>query len=496
MKNILKKGVLGLMLAGSLTSCDKDFLETTPTDQIATADVFTTTKNAWAAVNGIHRLMYSQIFSTQSQGGQSGNMLYMEALGDDFVFPTASNSWFLGTYRWIDHRNPSSDNNKYNYGFYYVLIRNANMIIANVDKTEGSDADKKAIKAEALTYRAWAYFQMVQLFGERYAAGAANSSLSVPLVLEPKSEATPRSTVAQVYAQINTDINEAISLFDGYSRPNKSHFNINVAKGIKARIALAQQDYATAAQFAKEARTGYTLMSNAQYLSGFNNYENPEWMWGSRIISDQTNYFYSFFAYMAINYNSTAIRSAPKLINSALYNKIATTDIRKQLWDPTGKNTVDFPLPASNFQRFAYHSRKFRVADPSMSIGDVPYMRAAEMYLIEAEALARAGNNAGAADALYPLAVNRDPQYVKSTKTGADLINEIMIQRRAELWGEGFRFYDLKRTNSPLDRNGGNHNASYNNGVFNVPANDIRWQFLIPQDEINNSNGVVTQNPQ
>ncbi|PMD90674.1 hypothetical protein BWI97_22045, partial [Siphonobacter sp. BAB-5405] len=65
-----------------------------------------------------------------------------------------------------------------------------------------------------------------------------------------------------------------------------------------------------------------------------------------------------------------------------------------------------------------------------------------------------------------------------------------------ELWGEGFRFYDLKRTNAPLNRNGGNHNAAYNNGVFEVPAGDIRWQFLIPQDEINNSNGVVVQNPQ
>jgi hypothetical protein len=203
-------------------------------------------------------------------------------------------------------------------------------------------------------------------------------------------------------------------------------------------------------------------------------------MWASRIVADQTNYFYSFFAYMSNNYSSTAIRSTPKVMFSALYNKITDTDIRKKLWDPTGKNTVDFPLPASTFNRYAYHPKKFRVADVNLSIG----------------ALARSGNNSAAAEALYPLAVNRDPSYVKSTKTGDALIEEIMTQRRVELWGEGFRFYDLKRTNAALNRNGGNHNAAYTNGVMDVPAGDKRWVFLIPQDEINNTNGVVVQNPQ
>jgi len=139
-------------------------------------------------------------------------------------------------------------------------------------------------------------------------------------------------------------------------------------------------------------------------------------------------------------------------------------------------------------------SRKFRVADATLSIGDVPYMRAAEMYLIEAEAEARRGQDGLAAKALYTLAVNRNPSYTISTKTGTALINEIMDQRRIELWGEGFRFYDLKRTNSTLDRTGANHNVSYAN-IITMPAGDKQWQFLIPQDEINIGNGTVIQNP-
>lgn len=495
MKKIYKYGVLGMIFTMTLSSCEKEFLQTTPTTSVATAEAFKTTKNAMAALNGIHRIMFSQIFGVQAQGGQSGNMLYMNVLGEDVVFMTTSSSWFRSEYQWITHRNPTSSIVYYNYMFYYVIIGNANMIIANIDNAEGPQAEKDAIKAEALTYRAWAHYQAVQLYGERFVKGAANNGLGIPLVTAPTTEPLPRNTVAEVYAQVNKDLDDAISLFTGYKRSTKSHFNIDVAKGIKARVALTQQDWTNAAKYAREARTGYTLMSNTEYLGGFNNYDNKEWMWGSRILAEETAYFYSFFANFS-NYNSTINRTSPKLIFSVLYDQISATDIRKQLWDPTGKDAVNFPLPGSNYVRAKYQSKKFRVADPIHSGGDVPYMRAAEMYLIEAEAEARAGNNTAAAAALYPLAVNRDPSYTLSTKTGQALIDEIMIQRRVELWGEGFRFYDLKRTNSPLDRNGGNHNASYTNGVMDVPAGDKRWQFLIPEDEIRNTNGIVVQNAQ
>lgn len=494
MKKIFNKIVIALALTVMVTSCKKEYLETLPTSAVSTTTAFSTTTNAWGALNGIHRLMYSQIFGTQAQGGQSGNMLYMDIMGEDMVFNTASSTWLLNEYKWISHRSATSTMLYYNYTFYYVIIGNANMIIANIDAASGSDADKKIIKGQALAYRAWAYFQMVQLFGERYVAGAANNSLAVPLVLAPSTVALPRNTVAQVYTQINADLDLAIANLTGYTRANKSHLNINVAKGIKARVALAQQNWPDAIKFAQEARSGFALMTNTQYLAGFNDYTNSEWLWASKIQSDQTNYFYSFFAYMSANYNSTVIRTSPKSINSTLYNAITTTDVRKGLWDPTGTNTA-FPIPVSTASRYKYMSRKFRVADVSLSIGDVPYMRAAELYLIEAEAQARNNNFPAAAAALYTLAVNRDPSYVLSTKTGTALIDEIMTQRRIELWGEGFRFYDLKRTDSPLNRTGANHNATYAN-ILNVPAGDKTWQFLIPQDEINNGNGVVTQNAQ
>ena len=497
--NNIKKWVLAsATLIIVLSGCKKNYLDTAPTNAVSTSDVFKTTDNAWAALNGMHRMMYEQYYGSQALGGQSGNMIGMDVLGEDLVMSGQSNGWWITEYKWLAHTNANNATMVYfNYLFYFTFVSNANLIIANIDNATGPDEDKKTIKGQALAYRAWAYFQMVQLFGKRYVSGTDNSNLGVPLVLEPQTTATPRNTVEEVYTQINKDLDDAITNLTGApARADASNINLAVAQGIKARVALAQQDYSTAAQYAVAARTGLSLMSNAQYMSGFNDFTNPEWMWGLHQEADQTTYFYSFAAYMSINYNSTNNRTNPKCINSLLYSKISSTDIRKKLWDSTGADPVFVALrpTQSGTIMYPYISRKFLCAGgDASSISDVPFMRVAEMYLIEAEAEERLGQDADAAKALYTLAVNRDPSYTLSTKTGAALLDEILTQRRVELWGEGFRFYDLKRMNLPLDRNGANHNVSLA-AIYDVPAGDPRWQFMIPQNEINNSGGVVVQN--
>ena len=73
------------------------------------------------------------------------------------------------------------------------------------------------------------------------------------------------------------------------------------------------------------------------------------------------------------------------------------------------------------------------------------------------------------------------------------LLDEILLHRRIELWGEGHRFLDLKRTNAPLNRNGANHIASVVL-LYDVAPGDVRWEFLIPRREIN-SNTAIVQNP-
>lgn len=488
-----------VVLLLSAGACKKDYLLTKPTDQVEYADVFSTTVNAMAALNGIHRSLYIQ-YAAQEQGGQGSVNLNIDYMGDDIVNSISTTAY--GTYKWINHRSASNAANSFVYTFYYRIIANANLIIDNIDKVSGTDADKKLIKAEALTYRAWAHFVLVQVFGKRYDAAGNNTQAGVPIMATSVIDATPgkpRSSVEAVYTQINGDIDAAIASFTGATaRPNKSHFNVNVAKGIKARIALTQGKWAIAAQNALEARTGLTLMSNADYLAGFNSINNTEWMWGSMQQEDQTTYFYSFFAYMG-TFNSTANRTNPKRVNSVLYNKLAATDVRKSLWDPTGTNTA-FVVPAGGI-RSTYMQRKFTNAG-STSVGDVVNMRVGEMFLIEAEARAHLGaegsvtETANAQTVLFTLARNRNPSYVLSVNTGAALLEEIYVQRRAELWGEGFRFFDLKRLNLPVDRTGGQATIAIA-GVLSVPAGGPEWQWAIPQAEIdaNPAIGPGGQNP-
>ncbi len=480
-----------LFLAFTQTGCQKDYLQLNPPSSQTPENIFATTKNAYAAINGIHRTMYVQWYSNQATGGYSGNMLYTDVMTEDFVMTAQANGWFVAEYRWLSHRNEASSQVRFHYGFYYTVIANANVILANIDNAVGPQDDIDNIKGQAYAYRAWAYFNLVQLFGERFEKGAANNSLGMALVLEPKSGALPRNTVAETYAQVNSDINEAIRLLEGKTRPAISHINVKVAKGIKARIALAQQEWATAAQMANEARQGFTLMNHELMMAGFSNVNNPEWIWGFRHRDDHPTYFYSFYAYLG-DFSSTNTRGNPKAIFSPLYDRITDTDIRKKWWDPTGSNP-EFPLVAGGTRR-PYMTRKFLLANPGNSNGDLVMMRAAEMYLIEAEALARAGNEEGAKDVLFTLAKSRDPEYTRSTNSGAELIDEILFQRRVELWAEGFRFLDLKRLNQPLDRRGGNHDNSLAQKM-QEPAGTKEWVFLIPRAELEYTLGVVVQNP-
>jgi starch-binding outer membrane protein, SusD/RagB family len=488
---------LPILLTGMvvmLSACKKEWLDTYSTTAVSDVDATKTTQNAWAALNGIHRVMYVQYDGIQGAAGEGSINIFRDLMGEDIVYPLANGSTgLIGWLRWQTPRNVNDGFLRFSYRFYYRLISNANVLIAGIDAAEGPEVDKRYIKGQALAYRAWSHFQLVQLWGERYKAGETNSQLGVPLMLESTLVGQPRATVEEVYAAINKDLDEAQTLLAGYVRGGtaaKSNFNVNVVRGIKARVALTQGKWADAATNAVAARQGFTLMSNAQYLQGFNSTTNPEWMWGSTQISDHNTFFYSYFAYMSANFNSTVLRTQPRAINANLWNSIPDTDNRKKCWDRTGANV---PIPPGG-ARVPYQNMKYLANSSSLSIGDIVYMRTAEMYLIEAEALARQGQFGPAQDALFTLVKNRDAAYVKSTSTGQTLIDEILWNRRVEFWGEGFRFTDLKRLNLPMDRTGIPNHLIALIQVQTVPAGDKQWQFVFPQDEMN-QNSAMVQNP-
>jgi len=503
-KIILFSGVLATLV---VSSCQKDYLETKPTDQVDNSAIFTTTSNANVALNGIYSYMFTRTTTTtsnaQGKPGVPGILLGIDFMGEDLH--QANATWFTSTGEgnYLSPRTDNAASNLYYYRTFYRMIGNANYIIDNIDNAVGAASEKARIKAEALTIRAYSYSYLVQFYGTRYnAAAKPNTQLAVPLLLKSSDTRMPRVSVEEIYAAIIADLDAAISL-NATTKVNKSHADVWVAKGLRARVALTMQDYPTAITYAKQVIDGgaYPLMSQAAYQTGFNDAPNlSEVMWACMPNTEQGDTFGSFFGQIGYNANTSYERGTPKMINSNLYAQLSTTDVRSKMWEPN-PTTTNFPLPLSTFVRRPYMSRKFATkSNDGPSLGDVPLMRSAEMYLILAEAYASSAvpQTALAQAALFSLVKARDLNAVISTNTGAALLNEIWINRRVELWGEGFRYLDLKRLNQPLDRTAANVPnfvpASVAN-VLSIPAGDPRFLFLIPRDEMNANPNIGPQNP-
>tara|TARA_R110001599_G_scaffold107142_1_gene269273 strand:+ start:28614 stop:30113 length:1500 start_codon:yes stop_codon:yes gene_type:complete len=496
MKYISKIIILFIVLAAS--SCNEDFLDTFPTDQLGADQVLGTISNQRAALEGIHRHMYGVGGSQDERSGFGNMMINYDFLGQDVVNPQRGSGWFIAVHQWLEHRDNGSSLVEHTYDYFYSMIANANNIINSIDGVEGDANEKNNIKGQAYFYRAFAHFNMVQLYGSRYKAGQANDQLGIVINLDDLTnlgEAKSRSTVEQVYAQIGADLTAALQSLNAssVSFSDKSQISVNVVNGLLARVALTKGEWANAITFAQAARAGHSLTSSAQIQEGFNNSGATGWIWSSQVIPDQGTYFASFFAYMSYNYSSSHIRNDPKCINADLYDLISSTDVRKGFWKVTAAEQAAVSIP-SNFRKAPYMNTKFE-ALPSGTIGDgdVVLMRTAEMILIEAEANARLGvaNEVAARTALFSLVSKRDPNALISVNTGQALLDEILVQRRIELWGEGFNFLDLKRLNLPLKRSTRGSFSLTQARITDMPAGDLQWQFFFPISAININPNLV-----
>ena len=230
-------------------------------------------------------------------------------------------------------------------------------------------------------------------------------------------------------------------------------------------------------------------MSGSELYCGFANItsDTKEAMYAAMTPNDKTVYFYSYYAYMSWNFSSTAIRQGVKCINAETYDTMSETDLRRAWWDPTGEAAV----PAKNFIKNKYQNRKFTARSSADAVGDVAFMRLAEMYLTQAEALARAGKTTEAQEVFTKFQITRDPSYKSKGNSGDALAEEIMNSRRIELWGEGFRFYDLKRLNLPIKR-GSNFDIAF--CTFLEKDKDAQgWIWEIPKIETD-YNPLCTKN--
>lgn len=500
----LNKYIIAIVVVSIFASCKKEYLNTAPTNSTAPNVVFGTTANAALAVNGLAKLMTQQKISSQGFNGEGTiKMWYGNYAGNNFGvnLPGWSSVINLEYYG-----NPISSYTYYPWFYYYSIIGNANTIINRVDAAEGPEADKQYIKAQALTFRAYAYTMLAQLYGDRWANSNNGATAAVVLRTDESTGDLPLSTLGQTYELIYNDLNTAISLFtsSGKTRSATQFYltDINVAYATYARAALNKQDYSVAETYANKARQNFPLMTVGQYKSGFNT-SNSEWIWGSYGATDETLYFYSFHAYIAYNGTGSNVTSYPKYMSKVLYNKIPSTDIRKALFlDPktfaynatTGEGSTAltnyaksmYPTMASGARSYPYMQFKFSATDLP-GVGNLNHFRSSEMILIEAEAKYYQNKPATEIQSLLNSLTKtslRDPSY-NCTATGTALLDEIKTYRAIELWGEGFDFFDLKRWGDKIERksyaDGGNFVSPLNATI--QPTDRNNWKIVTPARE-------------
>ena len=293
-KNVM---ILGLGCLLGFTSCSDSWLNTDSTQTAGGDVIFSTTDNAKLVINGICRTMVQQhaYYGQNFNGEGTMKLLYGEYPGQDFNFPYMAPGWSpLMNNQSTITQSSSSIYDSYPWYYYYLIIGNANAVINRIDKAEGSQEEKDFLKAEALTFRAYSFFRLAELYCEPWARSNDGATDGVVLRIKEVAEAGEEtdlklSTLAETYKQVYDDLDEALRLYEvsGLTRDdiywdatsNISFPDAPVAHAIYARAALTRQDYAVAKEHAALARANFPLMDTNTYYSGFCT-PSSEWIWG------------------------------------------------------------------------------------------------------------------------------------------------------------------------------------------------------------------------
>ena len=432
--------------------------------------------------------------------------LLYEQGGQDMPATTSGYNWFSGAQDYSDRLYTSAEDELI-WKVYFNHLQAANSVL---NLTEGSEEpDMLVYRGQALAARAFDYLNLAQTYQFTYAGH--ESALCVPIVTENMTEeelmTNPRATVQEVYDQIMSDLDQAIELLEGYDNgSNKDKIDIYVAYGLRARANLLMQNWAEAAADAEKAMEGGTPYSLADVSKpSFNSASANSWLWGVMITPDNdvvTTGIINWPSHLSslTGNGYTTLTGAFRYITDKLYNEIPDTDIRKQWFisPDTTSTLVDNEnvggVPAIDyFGLTPYTNVKFGpyqdIMGNTTNSQDWVLMRVEEMILIKAEGEAMSGNVAKAKSTLEDFVKTyRDPSYTCTATSAQEMQDEIWMQRRVELWGEGFALFDILRLKKPIERKGTNYAPTIQ---FNLPAESQIMIYRIPQCEMETNQGIT-----
>lgn len=494
MKKLLILGsMMGLLF--TTTSCRDEFLESEPTETLANPP-------AQAKLNGLYLMMVN----TGTGGttghddyGQKGYDLTSDLLSGDMVLSGVTYGWYRNIANLTATTDFTNNSNYMPWRYYYRIAYAANDVIAGLGGNDfvPATASDKASMGQAKAIRAYAYFYLTQYFTTKYDP----ASPAIPLYTDTGVAAKPKALQSEIYAQIVKDLSDAVTLLNGFSRANKGMINQDVAKGLLAYTYAAMGDNAKAATLSLEliakfpkTTTGDLVFDEASATGGgFNSLSTPSWMWGFDLTLANDLDLISWWGQLDITTYSYSWVGDAKSIDLDLYKAMRADDIRRNQFRSVNETASGFTTAAADaagtFDYPAVPVNKF--FDPARTIGgqrivitDYLFMRVDEFHLLAAESLAKSGNEAQARTVLSNFLANRvgDTAYI-SGLSGTALLNEIYLQTRIELWGEGKSYLAMKRNKATIKR-GPNH-LFFAGQSFN--SDDDRLTYDIPQAEINNN---------
>ena len=410
-----------------------------------------------------------------------GNTLTM-AMTDDVKIPSSKVSvyynWGIRSFCWQDYIFTQNENDEVYNSFYHVIYV-CNYILNNIETAEeGGLFKRKYVEGAAHFHRAYAYFNLINLYARHYDAKTSKTDLGVPLLLEADIDLLQkRATVEEVYNCILDDLAAADTLLD-----NEVEYRFRASKAavgaFKARVHLYRGEYKACLKACRDTRE--MIDEPADYNELEKRSGNPD-----RGIIGLPRYQWEMPDVICYkgegrhpDYHGDYNLSDDLMI---LFNK--DTDLRWQLFVSTydynyGEPDTDEPRIAS----FVYPNNN------GCNIGEV--------YITEAEAAVRDNDIDGALDMLNALAVKRHVEGTYEDVTERDpekLLELILKERRREQMFKGTRWFDLKRLNKE-ERFQKTVVHELNGKTYTLEPNSNRYVLPIPLKAIA-ANNLLEQNP-
>ncbi len=486
------KSVLITALAFTVSSCDEELLIETPTENISVEDVGETGEIYPEILDGALRGVYETMFQTGTGGtdahedyGQKGYDVVSDLLSGDVALSANVYNRYSRIAQLLSTNDFTFTTPNYiAWRYYYRMVNYSNLVIRSLGGNDAviTDANRAAM-GQAKALRAYAYFYLTQLYIPEYTP----DSRILPIYTEANSSAQPQATTAEVYELMIEDLEESVMLLDSFTSGEAYQIKKQVAEALLAYVYASRGelgDNDKARQLAESVINSglYPITSRDNVVGGFNNVsENPSWMWGVDLTTDNGLDLISWWGqmdYFTFSYQSFGDK---KVIDKGLFDAIRENDIRKtQFHDDPSSGAYLMPINKFYDANRVYRGQRNIEAD-------YIYMRVDEMYLLSAEMAAKEGLETEAKNRLKDILGERfedpaDYAYIDAL-SGQDLLDEIYLQTRIEFWGEGRSYLALKRNKETLTR-GENH--IYLSGE-SIEYNDDRLTLEIPQSEVQNN---------